>query len=112
MPAQKHPAAGDSRVIRDQLIGALRGQYPTTAELELEAVQRNAFCMRLGNESPIFTVTVTYGGTISPTRPEKASTREGIELRNRQHLEAAASTLPKIGGYDHGKDDAAEDARS
>jgi hypothetical protein len=65
----------DSHTLRDELIAAMRLQYPMKpgeTKVELESVARNAFCLRVDG-GPIFTVTVTYGGTID-TRTSRAVT--------------------------------------
>lgn len=60
----------DSNAIRDRLMGLLaaNGAGDLGERVEIELVQRNAFCVRFGEDQPIFTVRVDYGGALTRDR--------------------------------------------
>jgi hypothetical protein len=57
----------DSLAIRNALMQAIKKAPAggTFHNAETEALYRNSFCVRLGEDQPIFTVTVSYGGALT-----------------------------------------------
>ena len=62
----------DSFDIRNEIQGAVERAMLDAdgffSEAQVEPAMRNSFCLRLGPEAPIFTVTVNYGGAMTVRR--------------------------------------------